>query len=299
MAFSNLSVTAVRPVVAFAVAALLGVGGSAPCRAQEFWTGITVRAKVTKLVSAQVEQQVRFAETIGAYKSAVTEASLRLRPWEHLGGALSYRFTDRAGSGRADDNDRRRWSADGFYTIGSGDTQWLFTHRVRYQQARTPGEANEEAKTYLRNRLQLTYNLTKRVQPYASGEVFYRFNGRNENQLNRFTLGLETRIGKKFTLDTFFPGGEGTEREVPETAYVVGVTGLYRLSSAAKTPSAPKTVRLFRFKRNGHWSVVIRRSTFLVQHSSLRFLLSQNGFFPGIEKEYRMSNKECRTPNDY
>ncbi len=226
--------------VALALASILGVGSSAPCRAQEFWTGLTVRAKVTKLISAQVEQQVRFAETIGAYKSTVTEVSLRLRPWEHLGGALSYRFTDRAGSERADDNDRQRWSADGFYTLGSGDTQWLFAHRIRYQQARTSGEADGEAKTYVRNRLQLAYNLTKRVQPYVSGEFFYRLNGRNENQLNRFTLGLETRIGKKFTLDTFFRVEKERNVKYPETAYVVGVTGLYRLSFRRKDASGPE-----------------------------------------------------------
>lgn len=215
--------------VVFALAAL-GTGLVTPCRAQEFWTGLTLRAKVTKLVGVQVEQQVRFAETIGAYKGTVTEASLRLRPWEHLGGAFSYRFTDRAGSERADDNDRQRWSADGFYTLGSGDTQWTLSHRVRYQQARTAGESDGEAKTYVRNRLLLAYNLTKRVQPYASGEFFYRLNGRNENQLNRFTLGLETRIGKKFTVDTFFRVEKEQNVKYPETAYVVGVTGLYRLS---------------------------------------------------------------------
>ena len=224
------------PAVLFVLAAL-STGLLTPCRAQEFWTGLTLRAKVTKLVGVQVEQQVRFAETIGAYKSAVTEASLRLRPWEHLGGSLSYRFTDRAGSGRADDNDRQRWSADVFYTVGSGDTQWLLAHRVRYQQARTAGEADGEAKTYVRNRLLLAYNLTKRVQPYVSGELFYRLDGRNENQLNRFTLGLETRIGKKFTLDTFFRVEKEQNVKYPETAYVVGITGLYRLSFRRKGSS--------------------------------------------------------------
>ncbi|HEX8529470.1 MAG TPA: DUF2490 domain-containing protein [Cytophagales bacterium] len=223
----------------FALAVALVAGSALPCRAQEFWTGLTLRARVTKLVSAQVEQQVRFAETIGAYKSTVTEASLRLRPWEHLGAALSYRFTDRSGSGRADDNDRQRWSADGFYTLGSGDTQWLFAHRVRYQQARTAGEADGEAKTYVRNRLQLAYNLTKRVQPYVSTEFFYRLDGRNENQLNRYTLGLETRIGKKFTLDTFFRVEKERNVKYPETAFVVGVTGLYRLSFRRK--DSPET----------------------------------------------------------
>ena len=228
---------AVRLALLFVLTVVLGFGSSGPLRAQEFWTGIALRTKVTKLISAQVEQQVRFAETIGAYKSTVTEASLRVRPWEHLGGAFSYRFTNRAGSGRADDNDRQWWSADAFYTLGSGDTQWLFAHRVRYQQARTQGEADGEAKTYLRNRLQLTYNLTKRVQPYLSGEFFYRLNGRDENQLNRFTLGLETRIGKKFTLDTFFRVEQERNVKYPEKAYVVGVTGLYRLSFRQKISS--------------------------------------------------------------
>ena len=218
----------------FVLAVALVAGSALPCRAQEFWTGLTLRARVTKLVSAQVEQQVRFAETIGAYKSTVTEASLRLRPWEHLGAALSYRFTDRSGSGRADDNDRQRWSADGFYTLGSGDTQWLFAHRVRYQQARTAGEADGETKTYVRNRLQLAYNLTKRVQPYVSTEFFYRLDGRNENQLNRYTLGLETRIGKNFTLDPFFRVEKERNVKYPETAFVVGITGLYRLSFRRK-----------------------------------------------------------------
>jgi hypothetical protein len=209
--------------------------GNVPlCRAQEFWTGVALRGKINKTLSVQAEQQVRFNETIGDYKSTFTEATLRIRPWEHLGAALSYRYTDRPGSERADDNDRQRWSGDVFYTIGSSKTQWLFAHRVRYQQSAEFNENEGEDKRYIRNRLQLGYNLTKRVQPYASGETFYRLDGRNETQLNRLTLGLETRIGKNFTLDAFYRVEKERNVKYPQTAYVVGVTGTYRLSFRKK-----------------------------------------------------------------
>lgn len=228
---------AVLPVSALSLAMLLLLGHANPCRAQEFWTGFTLRGKLNKTFSAQVEQQVRFNETISDYKSTFTEATLRIRPLEHLGGALSYRYTDRPGSDRADDNDRQRWSGDLFYTIGSSKTQWLFAHRVRYQQSTEFNEDAGEAKSYLRNRLLLAYNLTKRVQPYVSGESFYRFNGRNENQLNRLTLGLETRIGKRFTLDAFYRVEKETNVKYPRTVYVIGVNGTYRLSLKKKDES--------------------------------------------------------------
>jgi len=221
------------PALALA-AGLALLSGTLPCRAQEFWTGITVRGKINRTFSAQVEQQVRFNETIGNYKSTFTEATLRIRPWEHLGAALSYRYTDRAGSERADDNDRQRWSGDVFYTIGSDKTEWLFVHRVRYQQSAEFNENEGEDKRYIRNRLQVGYNLTKRVQPYASWELFYRMDGRNEFQLNRWSLGLETRIGKRVTLDVFYRVEKERNVRYPQTAYVVGLMGTYRLSFKKK-----------------------------------------------------------------
>jgi hypothetical protein len=204
-----------------------------PAVAQEFWTGLTLRTKLNKMVSVQAEQQFRFRETIGNYSSTFTEAGVRLRPWEHLGAAVYYRYTNRTGSGRADDNDRQRWSGEVSYTIGSDKTQWIFGHRIRYQNSGETGGENER-KSYLRNRLMLVYNLTKRVQPYLSGETFYRFDGRDETQLNRFSMGLETRIGKNFTLDAFYRVEKERNVKYPQTAYIVGIAGTYRIAFRKK-----------------------------------------------------------------
>ncbi len=88
----------------------------------------------------------------------------------------------------------------------------------------------------------LVYNLTKRVQPYLAGETFYRFDGRDENQLNRFSMGLETRIGKNFTLDAFYRVEKERNVKYPQTAYIVGVAGTYRIAFRKKDSPAGEDV---------------------------------------------------------
>jgi hypothetical protein len=204
-------------------------------KAQAVWTGIGVRAKVHKLLSAEIEQQLRFTNEFSELGSANTEAGLRFRPWKHFGISGAYRYSNRPGSRRADDNDRQRWTGEAFYSIGSADTKWIFSHRLRYQTAKeiSNEEEDPDRKNYIRNRLSLSYNLTKRVQPYLSYEWFYRLNGKNENQLTRFTMGLGSDIGKSFGIDTFFR----VERQGPPR--------LTQMTLAAGLRSKKKKTRYF------------------------------------------------------
>ncbi len=212
-------------------------------KAQAIWTSIGIRAKVHKMLSAEIEQQLRSTDEFSELGSANTEAGLRFRPWKHFGISGAYRYSNRPGSRRADDNDRQRWTGEAFYSIGSGDTKWIFSQRLRYQTAKEISEEDPDRKNYLRNRLSLSYNLTKRVQPYLSCEWFYRLNGKNENQLTRFTMGLSSDISKSFDIDTFFRVETEKNVKYPTKFFIIGLTGTYRINLTDRKKSVDSATK--------------------------------------------------------
>jgi opacity protein-like surface antigen len=223
----------------FAGLCLLLIGSVA--HAQELWSGLTLRAKLSKHWTGEVEQQIRFREVISGYNGTFTEIGLRYRLTNHLGVKGSYRYTNRTGSKRADSNDQQRWSGDVFGNIGSSRTRFVFSLRARYQTSQARN-SEEPSKDYFRQRISLDYNLTKKVQPYADYEVFYRFNNKNEIQLLRFTLGLKSTISQRLGLDTFYRVENEKNVKRPEKAYVIGAMLTYKFDLRRKNEPSTDAV---------------------------------------------------------
>ena len=195
--------------------------------AQEVWTGATLRVKPTKRVTAEVEQQFRFQNNFATLYSRFVELGLGYDITSRLNVHVAYRHTDRTDEERIDD-DRRRISAEASYNIGSDETAFVLSYRLRYQSAQaTSGEENRD--DYIRNRLALEYNLTKRVQPYVTTETFYKLAPANETRAFWLTMGLKSKIGKSIGLNTFYRIEKEQNVKRPQTNLIVGVMLTYRL----------------------------------------------------------------------
>lgn len=202
--------------------------------AQELWTGLTLRMKPIKRLTTEVEHQFRFANGIDALSTTFTEIGIGYDITDHIGIQAAYRNTHKTGSIRVD-NDKQRLSAEAFYKIGSDKTNFVFTHRLRYQVAReTSNRENIDRDDFIRNRFSLDYNLTKKVQPYTSTEIFYKLNENNEIRALWLTLGLKSTISKHIGLNTFYRIEKEQNIKYPQTNYMVGVMLVYRIKLYSK-----------------------------------------------------------------
>ncbi len=195
--------------------------------AQEVWTGVTLRVKPLKRVNVDLEQQFRFEDGFSSLYSRFTELGIGYDLTKRLEIGAAYRHTDRSTGERVDD-DRRRISAEASYTFGSDETAFTLAYRLRYQSAQTRSEEGERD-DYIRNRLALDYNLTKRVQPYVTTELFYKLNQVNMTRAFWFTMGLKSSIGKSFGINTFYRVEKELNKKRPQNNHIIGLMLTYRL----------------------------------------------------------------------
>lgn len=197
--------------------------------AQELWTGLTLRLKPTKRFTTEIEHQFRFDKGINSLSTTFTELGVGYDITNHFGVKAAYRNTHKTGSERVD-NDKQRLSAETFYTLGSDETSFVFAHRLRYQVAREISDEEDiDRDDFIRNRFSLDYNLTKKVQPYASTEIFYKLNQNKEIRALWLTLGLKSTISKNMGLHTFYRVEKEQNIKYPETSYMIGLMLVYRI----------------------------------------------------------------------
>lgn len=218
--------------------------GSSRTYAQELWTGATFRLRLNKSWAAEVEQQFRFDNNITSYGSSFTELGLRYKYNNHVGVKAGYRFTDRSGNVRIPDN-RQRFNADVFFNIGSSKTDFVLSYRIRYQRSRI-GDEETKPRDYLRNRLSMDYNLTKKTQPYVETELFYLFEDKNELRAMRLTMGLNTQLTKQLELNTFYRLENELNVKRPERVRIIGVMLTYKLRLQRKSkPDEGSIIEIF------------------------------------------------------
>jgi predicted porin len=221
------------------MAAIFWCGTPVTGYTQEVWTGVAFRVKPVKRVNIEAEQQFRFQNNFSSLYSRFIELGVGYDITSRLNVHVAYRHTDRTTLDRVDD-DRRRVSAEASYNIGSDNTAFVLSYRLRYQAAQeTSGEENRD--NYVRNRLALTYNLTRRAHPYATTEVFYKLSPANEIRAFWFTMGLKSKIGKSFGLNTFYRIEKELNVKRPQTNLIVGVMLAYRLKLYKKSSSDDDT----------------------------------------------------------
>ena len=202
--------------------------------AQELWTGLTLRVKPVKRLTTEIEHQFRFDNGITGLATTFTEFGVGYDITRRFGIKAAYRNSHKTGSERVD-NDKERFSIETSYELGSDETRFVFSYRLRYQVAReTANRENVDRDDYIRNRFSLDYNLTKKVQPYAATEIFYKLNQNKEIRAYWLTLGLKSRITKSIGLNTFYRVEMEQNVKYPKTNYIVGVMLTYRIKLQKK-----------------------------------------------------------------
>ncbi|MCB8998817.1 MAG: DUF2490 domain-containing protein [Bacteroidales bacterium] len=198
----------------------------------QLWAGPSLKYNILKKLRLDFEQQVRFNQNISNYEFTYSEFSLKYEVFKYLDVKTSFRQSFMpAGTlnGTAlSDNDRSRFSLDASTSDKVFKTGIKVGYRIRYQNS---WENNSNVSSnYIRNKLELEYNLSKLVDPYFNYESFYRLNKLNQFRQDRYTLGLTWRVNKKIDIDSFYRFQKEKNVKHPETDYIIGIGVSYEFN---------------------------------------------------------------------
>ena len=109
----------------------------------------------------------------------------------------------------------------GFFTLNVKQGRFKFSNRNLIQAS--VRSYNGESSLRFRNKSKIRFKLTKKIKPYLSYELFYRFDELNRVSNNRMVLGSNFSINKHWNVKLFYL----LEKEIKsDHTEVEGVFGL-------------------------------------------------------------------------
>ena len=186
----------------------------------ELWAGATFELQLNNKFRIEIEQQVRFNDTLSSFKNTFTEPGLRYKLNKHIAFKVKYRYIV-----RSNDDNRSRISFSGYYGWSKKKFPLSFQYRLKFQDTK---EQNTGKKfTFLRNKFTIQYNLSKKADPFLAYEHFYKFNKKNEPRAWRFTAGFDWKLIKSLELSTFYRYEEEMNVKKPEAQHIIGIMFTY------------------------------------------------------------------------
>ncbi len=187
------------------------------------WTGVTIKADLSKKFRVNVEEQARFDNNISHLNITLTEAGLRYELTKRIDLKAGFRYIFDPES-----HNSQRFSGDIRYTWSKKKFPIDIGLRSRYQH--TVEEHTMESKSYIRNKINLDYNLSKLADPYIAYESYFRLNYQNRFTVSRYLIGIEWRLHKDLNLETYFLFEDEFGERNPKKSRIFGLALSYDLN---------------------------------------------------------------------
>lgn len=181
-------------VIAFVLCCFGSIAQKSTITSWELWSGASLDLKMNKKWGLDIMQQFRFKDTLQSNKT-LSQIGLKRKLSKRMSLKLSYRHTWNP----ADINDKR-FMLDFNYKNKKKKKLQLGT-RLRFQNSMKTFDGKH--KTFIRLKIKSGYNLTKLVDPFVSGEAFFKAIRSNEFRSLRATGGLDWRLNKQWHLKSF------------------------------------------------------------------------------------------------
>jgi hypothetical protein len=161
-------------------------------------SGINLQKKVNKEFTINLNGQARFNNNISYLQTYLFELGAEYKISKSFDAAVYYRFVNRKKNEIADFNKRHRFYADLSYGKKFGSIK--FENRLRYQhQFKDNDGITEFDASYIRNKIELSYDNKSNFTPYLSNDFFFQIGG-TLDQL-RPKVGISYKINKKNAID--------------------------------------------------------------------------------------------------
>lgn len=171
------------------------------------WAGAGVEKRIGKSFSIEVNGQVRIADNFSITRAYLGELGVGYRLTKHWKLGAFYRYTGRRKYNK-ETLDYYYRPYHRFYGELSYDQKiWRGLkgdYRLRYQnQFKDDADGLVADKSYLRNKLELSYDFKTRFIPFASADIFYRIAGspdRSGIDQVRSKIGVDIALAKRQSL---------------------------------------------------------------------------------------------------
>ena len=200
--------------------------------AQTFTTGgvagVEYSYKILKGWHVELEGELRFDHNFTHYDRAKVGVGTDYTFWKkRIKVGVAYNFLNY--HDRDDQLFDNRHRVKGFLTVAPKFGDWKIAYRAMVQATfrdERRGDYRFNPKTYMRNRLQVTWSVPHQpVKLYFSEEFWWRLYKPGDNIIDhlRSTVGLEYSINKHHTLDFYLRSDNEIQVKNPDNVLSIGV----------------------------------------------------------------------------
>ena len=200
------------------------------------WSEFTLEKKLSKKLSLEFEEEVRFDQNISRFDLLHSSIGLNYRLIKELRFAFAYRFT-----GDYTINDkfsyRHRLSFDALYRYGLQNLTFTYRSRIQSEIKNYYSSPNGKYPAWVwRNKLTAKYSF-KKTSPFIGAELFYQiYNTRNIDQnlswpKQRAFVGFDYKINKRNEVGASFKLQRGVDDIDPKEYNVIGFSYTYIFSN--------------------------------------------------------------------
>jgi len=188
---------------------------------EELWTGAGIRYDVNKNFRLDLEQECRWKDHIGTFKFTYTEVGIRWRISKifSLRGKYRYLFVP-------NDHDAGKYYLDGNVDLSKKRFPLSLSYRLRYERGNEFVVSKTE--NWLRNQIELNWNMSKVADPFLGWENFRRLDGINQARANRYSFGIDWRLSKILSLSSFYIFEDEFNVKKPQDRHIIGLRLTYR-----------------------------------------------------------------------
>ena len=195
------------------------------------WTSFSLEAKLAKKISVNLSEELRFKENISEIGTAFTEAGLSYKLNKHFQVSANYRFTQKR---RTDNNynTKQRVYIDVKYDKKIKPIKVTFRSRLQDEFPQRGHSADAGATNfYIRNKLNIEWDLDKPFAPYLSAELFSPLNYPREYFFDniRSSAGIEYTPAKNHKIDLYYMIQNELNVSNPETDFILGIGYSFKL----------------------------------------------------------------------
>jgi hypothetical protein len=160
----------------------------------ESWTSIGFEKKLPYKLELEFEQELRLNNKLSTFKQTFSEVSISYKVFDGLKIQIPYRYAI------FEKKIKQRLSFSGSYKYSFKPVN--LKYRTKFQRTYEDGEIPENM---IRNKFTIEYKLSKKIEPYVSGELFHPYNT-DHNQLDeyRVSFGVAVDLPRKKSIKIFY-----------------------------------------------------------------------------------------------
>ncbi len=178
------------------------------------WTSIGFETKLPYSLKLEFEQELRLKDQLSTFNQTFSEVSLSYKVFDGLKIDIPYRYAI------FEDKIKQRLSFSGSYKYSFKPISLKYRTKFQrtYEKEKTPEDL-------IRNKFTFEYKLSKKIEPYVSGELFHLFNTDNDQfDEYRVSFGFAVDLPRKKSIKIFYTyKKEDITKSSPDEINVFGV----------------------------------------------------------------------------